>query len=86
MKLKRGDQRRLAAAIGRKPSTVCDYLKGRARPSYEAARRLAAETGTHVLYWLDPKTYDERGNARPSDAEKSEPAVVSLRPWPPDAA
>lgn len=62
MKFKRGDQRRLAAAIGRKPSTVCDYLKGRIRPSYETAQKLATETGTHVLYWLDRANYDERGN------------------------
>jgi len=64
MKLQRGDQRRLAAAIGRKPSTVCDYLKGRIRPSYETAQRLAAETGTHVLYWLDREKYDEQGQPR----------------------
>lgn len=70
MKLKRGDQRRLAAAIGRKPSTVCDYLKGRARPSYEAACRLAAETGTHVLFWLDREGYDEQGKPRSPTAAR----------------
>jgi plasmid maintenance system antidote protein VapI len=64
MKMKRGDQRRLALAIGRKPSTVCDYLKGRIRPSYETARRLAAETGTHVLFWLDRENYNENGELR----------------------
>ena len=83
MKLKRGDQRRLADAIGRKPSTVCDYMKGRIRPSYETAQRLAAETNTHVLFWLDREHYDERGNPRASPGEGF--PTVSFRP-PPDAA
>lgn len=73
----------MADAIGRKPSTVCDYMKGRIRPSYPIAKKLAAETGTHVLFWLDREHYDEKGIPR-TVAMEDGPAV-SFKP-PPDAA
>ena len=69
MKLKHGEQIRIARKANCTAAAVCDILKGRRRPSPRLAKRLEAATGIPRHAWLWP---DEFKNPYLQDQKKKE--------------
>ena len=60
MKVKYGQQRRLAETVGVSPQVLNDYLAGRCNASPRQARRLGEVTATDPFIWLLPDNLDAR--------------------------
>lgn len=51
--MEHGDQIQIAKAVNCDPGHLSKILKGKARPSWDLAKRLAAETGTIPTDWME---------------------------------
>ena len=60
MRVKYGQQRRLAETVGVSPQVLNDYLAGRCNASPRQARRLGEVTATDPFIWLLPDDLDAR--------------------------
>ncbi len=57
MKLKWGEQSKIAKEAKCQPATLCDILKGRRKPSARLAKKLEEVTGIPRHAWLWPEEY-----------------------------
>jgi len=58
MRLKHGDQAKIAKELGLKPSTICDILRGRIKkPSPEFAAYIEKNYGIDRRAWLYPDEF-----------------------------
>ena len=72
MKLKHGDQAKIAKDLGLKPSTICDILGGRIkRPSPEFAAYMEKHFGIDRRSWFYPEEFENPFRAKSPDASTS---------------
>lgn len=52
----------LARAVGVSEATISRIIRGRRRPSWHVAKKIAAATSTNVELWMDGETDERRAS------------------------